>query len=151
MGLEGVRVLCVEDNPDALAILRRVLTGFGATVIEAARASIALDLLRDSKPDILISDLGMPLMDGFALIREIRAKGHSSQDLPAIALTAFARPEDRRRCLLAGFQVHLSKPVNQIELASTILSLLAGQRRSDNAPPVGGESAEIGVHHARNS
>jgi CheY-like chemotaxis protein len=129
MSLEGVRVLCVEDDPDSLTILRRVLTGFGATVIEATRASVALDLLTTSKPDIVISDLGMPVMDGFALIREIRAKGHSFQDLPAIALTAFARPDDRRRCLLAGFQVHLSKPVAPNELASTVLSLVSRPAR----------------------
>ena len=122
--LEGVRVLCVEDDPDSLTILRRVLTGVGATVMEANRASIALELLTASKPDIVISDLGMPAMDGFALIREIRAKGLSCQELPAIALTAFARPDDRRRCLLAGFQVHLSKPVDPHELTSTVLSLI---------------------------
>jgi CheY-like chemotaxis protein len=124
MSLEGVRVLCVEDDADSLAILRRVLTGFGAKVIEANRASTALELLAASEPDIMISDLGMPVMDGFALIREIRASGHSPQQLPAIALTAFARPEDRRRCLLAGFQVHLSKPVDPHELTSTVLSLV---------------------------
>ena len=100
------------------------MTGVGATVMEANRASIALELLTASKPDIVISDLGMPVMDGFALIREIRAKGLSCQELPAIALTAFARPDDRRRCLLAGFQVHLSKPVDPHELTSTVLSLI---------------------------
>lgn len=96
----------------------------GGEVLEAESAAQALSELADFHPHVLISDLGMPQMDGYALIREIRTRGLSYQDLPAIALTAFARPEDRRRCLLAGFQMHLPKPVDPRELVASIASLV---------------------------
>ena len=75
-------------------------------------------------PHVLVSDLGMPTQDGFQLIREVRARGYSFQKLPAIALTAFARTEDRQKALMAGFQLHLVKPVDPAELSAAIAALV---------------------------
>ena len=122
--LSGVRVLFVEDDADSRMLIRRLLKDAGAEVLETERAAEALGALADFKPHVLLSDLGMPTMDGYALIREIRAQNGSFQQLPAIALTAFARAEDRRRCLLAGFQMHLSKPVSRKELIESIATVL---------------------------
>ena len=96
----------------------------------AAAASVnqALGLLADFAPDVLVSDIGMPERDGYDLIREIRALGHDAEDLPAVAVTAFASPEDRRRALAAGFQVHLAKPVDPHELTDVIAGLAKSAR-----------------------
>jgi signal transduction histidine kinase len=122
--LAGVRVLVVEDDPDSRALLTRIVTGAGAVPIIADSVDQAIQKIETDRPNVLVSDLGMPGRDGFDLIREVRSRGYSFQEVPAIALTAFARPEDRRRCLLAGFQVHLTKPVDPLELTATIASLV---------------------------
>ncbi|MBL8744654.1 MAG: response regulator [Myxococcales bacterium] len=121
--LSGVRVLVVEDDHDARALLARVLEESGATVSEAASAEEALDALRDQELGVIVSDIGMPEMDGYELIAAVREKGIT---IPAIALTAFVRSEDRARALEAGFQAHLSKPLQPAELISTLASLLEG-------------------------
>jgi len=122
--LKGVRILVVDDDPDARSLMNRVLTAAGATVSTSPDVPHALATITESKPDLLISDIGMPHQDGYDLIRQVRARGHTARELPAIALTAFARSEDRRRALLAGFQVHVAKPVEPAELTATAASLL---------------------------
>jgi nitrogen-specific signal transduction histidine kinase/ActR/RegA family two-component response regulator len=124
VSLSGVRVLLVDDDADSRSMLRRILVGTGASVFDASSAALALDAIAETRPHVLLSDIGMPEQDGFDLIYEVRARGYSFQDLPAIALTAFARPEDRRRAMMAGFQVHVAKPVDPRELTATIATLL---------------------------
>jgi CheY-like chemotaxis protein len=126
--LAGIKVLVVEDEPDVRELLRWLLEGSQAAVITAASADEALAALTRDRPDVVISDIGMPTRDGFSLIRAIR--GLDAQDggqTPAVALTAFARPEDRTRALLAGYQFHLAKPVEAQELIAAI-TRLAGRR-----------------------
>jgi len=122
--LSGVRVLVVDDEPDARALVKRLLENCEAVVTTAASASEALEALRRAKPDVVISDIGMPGEDGYALIRMIRAlPPDEGGDVPAVALTAYARSEDRTRALLSGFQSHVAKPVEPTELVATVASL----------------------------
>lgn len=122
--LAGLKVLVVDDQPDARDLIRRVLEDFDAEVFTAATADEALALLQANKPDVLVSDIGMPGTDGFELLRKIRAVGEDRGGrVPAIALTAFARSEDRIRALRAGFLVHVSKPVDPSELVATVASI----------------------------
>ncbi len=121
--LSGIRVLVVDDEPDARQLIRQVLTACGAEVAEAASAAEAMPLVESSRPDILVSDIGMPNEDGYDLIRRIRTR-LAAKALPAVALTAFARSEDRRRALLAGFQTHVAKPVDPAELVAVVASLV---------------------------
>jgi len=122
--LGGVRVLVVDDEPDARALVKRLLENCEAVVTTAASASEALEALRRAKPDVVISDIGMPGEDGYALIRMIRAlPPDEGGDVPAVALTAYARSEDRTRALLSGFQSHVAKPVEPTELVATVASL----------------------------
>jgi PAS domain S-box-containing protein len=119
--LDGLRVLAVDDEPDSRALLRRVLEAYGVKITLAASAAEAMQLLRADQFDVLLSDIGMPDVDGFDLIREVRRlPPESGGSIPAIALTAFARREDRERVLQAGFQTHVGKPVDAADLASTI-------------------------------
>ncbi len=124
MSLEGLRVLVVDDEADAREVVRRLLVGHGASPDCAASAREAIESFKASRPDVIISDIGMPEQDGYELIRNIRvlerALGHTT---PAVALTAFARSEDRTRAMLAGYQMHLSKPVEPAELIATIASV----------------------------
>jgi signal transduction histidine kinase/CheY-like chemotaxis protein len=122
--LEGVKVLVVDDEPDARDLLRRVLQARRASVFLASGARDAIDLLRQERPDVLVSDIGMPNLDGYEMIRLIRSlPPEQGGRTPAIALTAFARSEDRRRAMMAGFQVHIAKPVEPPELVATVASL----------------------------
>ena len=123
VAIRGVRILIVEDDADARAVLRRVLTKGGAEVAGAADVQTALSLLTIFKPQILVSDVGLPGQDGHDLIRAVRARGFTPQLLPAIALTAFARNEDRSQSLEAGFQMHLCKPVDASELLAAVSTL----------------------------
>ncbi len=118
--LEGVAVLLVDDEQDSLDLARRILAASGATVQAVTQVTEALRLLDESPPDVLVSDLGMPDRDGYDLIREVRLRGHTAQDLPAVAVTAFARKEDRRMILAAGYQVHLAKPVDPASLVEGV-------------------------------
>ncbi|MEX1033076.1 MAG: response regulator [Cellvibrionaceae bacterium] len=104
-------------------MLTQALEGARAKVTAVASAPEALEALQRESVDLLLSDIALPGMDGYELIRRIREAGHSARELPAIALTAFAGREDRRRALLAGYQIHLSKPVDQNELFVAIASL----------------------------
>lgn len=124
MKLGGIRVLVVDDEPDARALVKRLLENCEAVVTTAASASEALEALRRAKPDVVISDIGMPGEDGYALIRMVRAlPPDEGGDVPAVALTAYARSEDRTRALLSGFQSHVAKPVEPTELVATVASL----------------------------
>jgi hypothetical protein len=125
--LAGVHVLVVEDDIDARALIARILSDVGIRVSEAAGADEALAHIGQLAPDLLISDIGMAKQHGYQLIRTLRAGGYQ---LPAIALTAFSRPEDRDDAIHAGFQVHLSKPVNADALKATVARLLHARNSS---------------------
>jgi CheY-like chemotaxis protein/two-component sensor histidine kinase len=122
--LEGVRVLVVDDERDAREMLKRVLEMRGARVVMAADGMQAIDALRRERPEVIVSDVGMPDLDGYEMIRLVRSlpADHGGRT-PAIALTAFARSEDRRRAMLAGFQVHIAKPVEAAELIATVANV----------------------------
>jgi CheY-like chemotaxis protein/anti-sigma regulatory factor (Ser/Thr protein kinase) len=125
--LHGVRVLAVDDDRDALQMLREILQSAGAHVSTADSAQAALDAIDAVHPDVLVSDVGMPRMDGFDLIARIRSSPKAAvRGLPAVAVTAYARSEDRARALRAGYQMHLSKPIDPAELLAAVASL--GQR-----------------------
>lgn len=135
--LDDVRLLIVEDQPDTLALLTRMLSELGATVTGAGTAAEAMRLLLASPPDVLVSDIGLPLEDGIAFIKKVRALPPGAGGrVPAIALTAFARTEDRVRALQAGFQSHVPKPVEPAELAAVVASLATkpSPRRSKAKP-----------------
>jgi PAS domain S-box-containing protein len=119
----GVIALVVEDDVDARELTRRILTDVGATVIEASSAEEALACVASSKANILISDIGMARQDGYQLVRRLRSAGYGAKRLPAIALTAFARMEDRTEALAAGFQDHLVKPLDPQTLISRVALL----------------------------
>jgi CheY-like chemotaxis protein len=122
--LGGVRVLVVDDEPDAREMVKRVLEECDADVVTAGSAGEALDMMRSQPADVLISDIGMPEQDGYDLIRKLRRLDpHQGGRTPAAALTALARPEDRVRALRAGYQLHLAKPVNPAELISVVAVL----------------------------
>jgi PAS domain S-box-containing protein len=122
--LHGITVLAVDDEPDARALIKRVLEGCGATVLLAASARDALDLVPTARPDMILSDIGMPGEDGYELMRKVRAlPPESGGRTPAAALTAFARAEDRTRALRAGYQTHVAKPVEPTELTAVVASL----------------------------
>ncbi|HLL71820.1 MAG TPA: PAS domain S-box protein [Pyrinomonadaceae bacterium] len=122
--LEGLRVLLVEDEPDAREMLVAVLKQCRADVRAVANAADALLELEMWRPEVLISDIEMPGEDGYTLIRKIRAlTPERGGKIPAAALTAYARAEDRMRALLAGFQLHVPKPVEPAELAAVVASL----------------------------
>jgi len=129
--LGGVRILAVDDDPDALALIREVLEATQATVDVASSGSQALDCIEKNAPDVLVADLGMPKMSGFALLDRIRRSTRPEvRDLPAAALTAYARSEDRAKALRSGFQLHLTKPLDPGELMAAIASL-AGRAKVD--------------------
>jgi CheY-like chemotaxis protein len=122
--LKGVRVLVVDDEPDARELLRVVLEGSGAQVRVAMSSKDALEQFTDWKPDVLVSDVGMPESDGYELIRQIRAVSHEEGgSVPAAALTAYATSDDRLKALTAGFQIHVAKPVEPLELIAVVASL----------------------------
>jgi PAS domain S-box-containing protein len=123
IALNGVRVLVVDDEADARDVVRRLLAGAGAQVLTAASAAEALALLEDQHADVLVSDIGMPGEDGYELIRKVRMMGGGIGSIRAVALTAFARLDDRTRAMLAGYQMHLAKPVDARELIVTVSTL----------------------------
>lgn len=123
--LSGIRVLIIEDEPDARDLIRRVLERAGATVECAGSADEGLDTITAFQPMVLISDIGMPGKDGYTFIREVRARTPDQGGrVPAIALTAFARAEDRTRALMAGYQTHIAKPISPDELIASVASLV---------------------------
>jgi PAS domain S-box-containing protein len=122
--LDGVHVFAVDDEPDARDLLRTVLEDQGANVTSFASAEDALTALKTVKPTIIVCDVGMPKMDGYQLIRKLRAEESRSERIPALALTAFARAEDRKRSLIAGYQAHLAKPFDVGELILVVADLV---------------------------
>ena len=124
--LNGVRVMVVDDEQDARTLLRRLLEGLQAEVVTAGSAAEAIGLFTNQRPHVLVTDIGMPEEDGYELLRKVRAMEDGQPTTPAIALTAFARSEDRKRALMSGFQMHVAKPVDPVELTLVIASL-AGQ------------------------
>jgi CheY-like chemotaxis protein len=122
--LDGITVLAVDDEPDARNLIKRVLEDCGAKVIQAASAQEALELVIRERPDMIVSDIGMPGEDGYAFIKKVRAlRPDEGGRTPAAALTAFARAEDRTRALRAGYQTHVAKPVEPTELTAVVASL----------------------------
>jgi len=123
--LTGVRVLAVDDEEDGRRLVREVLEAAGATVETAGSAEDALEQLQHNVPDAVIADLGMPRMDGFEFIQRMRSSPVAALRLvPAAALTAYARSEDRARALQSGFQLHLAKPIDPSELMAAVASLV---------------------------
>ena len=122
--LTGLKVLVVDDEADARLLVKRVLEACGALVRVAGSAEQALSEIAIEKPDVLVSDIGMPGEDGYELIRRVRRLGPDhGGSIPALALTAYARPEDRMKAVRAGFQMHISKPVEAAELLTMVASL----------------------------
>jgi CheY-like chemotaxis protein len=127
--LKGLRVLVVEDDPDTRALIEMILLGYEARVETAGSAKEALEQLGSFRPDVILSDIGMPDEDGYDLIRQVRGlESAEGGAIPAAALTAFARAEDRRRALEAGFQMHVPKPIAPNDLFK-VVATLAGSHR----------------------
>lgn len=122
--LDGLHILLIEDSDDAREVMERFLTTSGATVTSCANANAALEWLSAEAADVIVSDIGMPGLDGWRMIELMRSNGH---DTPALALTAHATPADRERSMAAGFQEHLAKPVDVDELVN-LIARLAGSR-----------------------
>jgi CheY-like chemotaxis protein len=122
--LSGVRVLVVDDDTDALQLVKHVLGRCNASVTTCSSAAECLAALPAVNPNVLLTDIGMREVDGYSLIRRLRAlPPDEGGDTPAAALTAFARSEDRRRALLAGFDMHVAKPVEPGELVAVVARL----------------------------
>jgi len=127
--LAGLKILVVDDEPDARLLLKRVLEDCKAEVFIAGSAAEAIQIIKANRPDVLVSDIGMADVDGYEFLRRVRSLSpKEGPHIPAIALTAFARTEDRTRALLAGFLAHVSKPVEPSELIATIAAV-AGRIR----------------------
>lgn len=124
LSLSGLRVLIVDDELDARTLLMAMLERCGAEVVAVGSAREGLDAIESWRPDVLVADIGMPVEDGYGLIRNVRAlpKERGGQT-PALALTAYARTEDRVRAISEGYQLHLAKPVDRVELATVVASL----------------------------
>ena len=128
--LSGLRVLVVDDEADARGMVKRLLEDAGAAAAVTASVDDAVDLVATGGFDVLVSDIGMPAEDGYSLIRRVRAlPAAAGGTIPAIALTAYARTEDRVRAVAAGFQTHLAKPVEAAELIATVAAAAAAGPR----------------------
>ena len=123
-GLAGAHVFIVDDEHDARDLLQRILEQQGAQVTSFESAAHALSALERVKPSVIVCDIGMPQMDGFQFIRALRAREQRADRVPALALTAFARSEDRKRSLIAGYQAHLAKPYDVGELVLLLADLI---------------------------
>jgi CheY-like chemotaxis protein/anti-sigma regulatory factor (Ser/Thr protein kinase) len=138
--LAGLRLLLVDDAPDALEVLAVILRRAKADVTTAGSALEARRFFQERPPDVLISDIAMPDEDGFALIRSVRMlPAERGGNVPAVALTAYAREDDRNRALAAGFQAHLAKPVEPDDLISTLRRLAGTNSPTPALEPVGKE------------
>lgn len=124
-------VVIVEDNEDTCEVLRLILEACGAQVISASRVQEAIQALETNHVDLLISDIGLPGRDGYALIREVRATPAMAK-LPAVALTAFTTENNKFQALAAGFDAHLGKPMDARALLNTAVSLLDGRGGSES-------------------
>jgi PAS domain S-box-containing protein len=124
LDLSGTHVLIVDDEPDAVTLLKEILTTAGARVTTAKSARTALETIQQTRPDVLVTDVGMPAMDGFELIERLRRLDDAAlRDIPAAALTAYARTEDRAKALRSGFEMHLAKPIDPVELVAAVKAL----------------------------
>jgi CheY-like chemotaxis protein len=129
--LRGFHVLVIDDEPDARILIERILTRCNATVTTAADAQEALQAVKQHHPDMVLSDIGMPVEDGYQFLAKLRRLSNAEGgDTPAVALTAFARSDDRRRALMAGFQMHLPKPVEPAELLAVASNIFTASRHS---------------------
>jgi len=129
--LTGIRVLVVEDDPDTLSMLELILDKFGAVIMAATSTTEALDILDRWTPDVLISDLAMPDRDGYELIAQLRTREKKQGGrISAVAFSAYARAEDHKRSLDAGFDMHIPKPINPAELADIVAGLARLHRAS---------------------
>ena len=124
LNLQNKQILIVDDEADTRELIAFVLQEYGATIITAASAKEALTLLQEFSLDLLISDIGMPEMDGYSLMRQVRSL-NLNQQIPAIALTAYASEEDQKLATLSGFQVHIAKPLELKQLSQAIVSLIS--------------------------
>jgi CheY-like chemotaxis protein len=129
--LNGLKVLFVDDDRDSRELIAFSLQQHGANVTEVESASEALNHLRHATFDLLISDIGMPIMDGYALVRHIRRLPHQNGQIPAIALTAYAGEVDQQQAIAAGFQQHLTKPIEPELLMQAIWTLMQSNNRGD--------------------
>ena len=127
--LDGVRILVVDDEPDARSLAQRVLEERGADVVTANSASEALRVVDGKSLSLVISDIGMPGQDGYELIRQLRSLPSENGRIPAVALTALARSEDRHRALTAGYQIHLSKPIDPAHLVAVVANITERRER----------------------
>jgi CheY-like chemotaxis protein len=125
--LAGVKILALDDEPDARRLIKRLLEMAGAVTSVAASVGEALEALDSFRPDLVLSDISLPGMDGYEFIRAIRTLGPAIRDVPAVALTAFARPEDRQRALESGFDEHVAKPVEPTSLVALLARLVKGR------------------------
>lgn len=122
--LEGVTILAVEDHPDSLELLTEALQVLGATVFPATTSREAFELLLQHRPQLIVSDIGLPDEDGYSLLRRIRRLGpEEGGTTPAIAVSAFTSAEDRKRAIAAGFQAFVAKPMELNQLVSSIRAL----------------------------
>jgi PAS domain S-box-containing protein len=129
-GLAGVRLLLVEDDPDARELMAAILREAEVDVKSVCSALAALDAFPSFRPQLLVSDIGLPEQDGYSLIRHVRALGEDQGGgIPALALTAYTRPADRTKALAAGFTTHVGKPVNPVDLLAALANLAAFVRR----------------------
>ncbi len=128
--LRGFHILVIDDEADARKLIQHILQMCHATVTTAAGAAEGLEAVKQHRPDMVLSDVGMPAEDGYQFLAKLRRLSDAEGgDTPAVALTAFARAEDRRRALMAGFQMHLPKPVEPAELLAVVANLCAANRR----------------------
>jgi CheY-like chemotaxis protein len=119
--LSGLNVLLVDDDSDTLTLMATALTRRQAKVTAVSSAREAIQAIRDQRPDVLVSDIAMPGEDGYGLIARVRAlENHEAQNIPAVAITAYAKEEDRKRALSSGFQIYLAKPIELTELVSVV-------------------------------
>jgi CheY-like chemotaxis protein len=133
-GIRGTRILVVDDDADARDLERRLFEECGALVDVAASSAEAIEILRKGAVDVLVSDIGMPVEDGYALMRRVRClPPEQGGKVPALALTAYVRAEDRVKAIRAGFQMHLAKPVDPAELIAMVTSLARSNPAADRS------------------
>ena len=141
--LKGIKVLVVDDERDARELVRRVLEESDAIVVTASSAAEAMEMIRHEAPAVLVSDIGMPEEDGYSLIRRVRTLDKSrGGNTPALALTAYARSEDRMQAIRSGYQMHLAKPVEPAELTTVVAALAGCAKMTVDSPD---ESADPAV------
>ena len=122
--LGELRVLVIDDNIDTLELVAVILEQYATEVITATSATEAMQVIAQSKPDVLVSDIAMPGVDGYSLIRQVRTlSSEQGGMIPAVALTAYASEEQRTLALESGFQMHVSKPVDPAELVAVVVKL----------------------------